>query len=127
MHVPHLYQEFVSSSEGRDERIIVIGKKAVAFMQRKNDKDFRANIELGGKAYFDVPPCEFVQVAQKVAEILDADYLGVDLLYDKSGLPLVCEVNSNAFFNGIESATGINIAAQYAEYIIKTVERGKSR
>ena len=121
LHVPHLYQEFVSSSEGRDERIIVIGKKAVAFMQRKNDKDFRANIELGGKAYFDVPPCEFVQVAQKVAEILDADYLGVDLLYDKSGLPLVCEVNSNAYFKGIQSVSDADIAEIYLKHIVSVL------
>lgn len=121
LHVPHLYQEFVSSSEGRDERIIVIGKKAVAFMQRKNDKDFRANIELGGKAYFDVPPREFVQVAQKVAEILDADYLGVDLLYDKSGLPLVCEVNSNAYFKGIQSVSDADIAEIYLKHIVSVL------
>jgi len=48
------------------------------------------------------------------------DYCGVDVLPDKDGY-LLCEVNSNAFFDGIESVTGINVARAYAEYIFNEI------
>ena len=56
----------------------------------------------------------------KVAKILNLDYCGVDVLFGKDGY-LICEVNSNAFFDGIEAATGINVARAYAEHICSQI------
>ncbi len=119
---PHLFQEYVSTSYGRDVRVIVIGGKVVATMLRKSDKDFRSNIELGGMGFpFEVGDKVKAQCV-KIAEILGLEYCGIDLLFGKEKDEfLVCEVNSNAFFGGMEEATGINVGKAYAEYIYDKV------
>ncbi len=65
---------------------------------------------------------EFIKLAERAARYLKADYCGVDLLFDKNGKPIICEVNSNAFFGEIEKVTGVNVARLYAEHIVKTVK-----
>ena len=65
---------------------------------------------------------EFITLAERAARYLKADYCGVDLLFDKNGKPIICEVNSNAFFGEIEKVTGVNVARLYAEHIVKTVK-----
>ena len=62
----------------------------------------------------------FRLAAEKAAEALQLDYCGVDLL-EAGSKPVLCEVNSNAFFEGMEAATGMNIARLYAEHIFRTV------
>ena len=118
---PHLFQEYISFKKGVDVRVIVIGGKTVAYMERRNDQDYRSNVGQGGKGVKIELSEKFKKVAESCAEILALDYCGVDLLYGKNGEPIVCEVNSNAFFDGIESVTGVNVAKKYAEYIIKTI------
>lgn len=117
----HLFQRLITGSRGRDVRVIVIGGRAVAAMQRISDKDFRSNIELGGRAEPFVLPASFREAAEKAATILNLDYCGIDLLFGENGEPLVCEVNSNAFFGGIESVTGINVAEIYAKYMHQVI------
>lgn len=118
---PHCYQRFIAESSGRDIRAIVIGGKVVAAMERvAKDGEFRSNIELGGEGRKVELPDDYIQTAENAARALGLDYCGVDLLRSKSGA-VVCEVNSNAFFEGIESVTGINIAKKYAEYILTCV------
>lgn len=119
---PHLFQEYLPYKKGVDIRVIVIGGKAVASMERRNDTDFRSNVARGGSGNKITLPVRFKETAEKVATILGLDYCGVDLLYGKNGEPYVCEVNSNAFIGGIESATGINVAKIYAEYIISQIK-----
>lgn len=114
---PHLFQRFISSSAGRDIRVIVIGGKAVAAMQRKSDTDFRSNLELGGTAKPVEIDGRLRDICELTAKILSLDYCGIDVLYGENGEYLVCEVNSNAFFGGIERVTGANIARLYVEYI----------
>lgn len=121
---PHLFQKYISAHRGEDHRVIVIGGRAVAWMKRKNDGDFRSNIECGGRGYREDLSPDFLRTAERCAQILGLDYCGVDLL-DDGGKPVVCEVNSNAFFNEAERVTGINIAGAYAEHIVKTLQYGK--
>lgn len=119
----HLFQKMISSSRGRDVRIIVIGGKAICGMQRTSQGDFRSNIELGGIAEpFDMSE-SFIEISERVADILQLDYCGIDLLYGEMGEPIVCEVNSNAFFGAMESLTGINVAAIYAKNMYETIYR----
>lgn len=118
---PYLLQQFIRSSKGRDVRVIVIGGKAVAAMQRVSQTDFRANIELGGQAQTIELPQSFKEMAEKAAKVLELDYCGVDLLFGENGEPILCEVNSNAFFGAIERVTGINIGRLYAQYIVDTI------
>lgn len=118
---PHLYQEYIPSSRGMDVRVIVIGKKAVGAMLRKNEGDFRSNIGGGGTGEKIELSEAFAKTAEKAAEILELDYCGTDLLMGKNGEPVLCEVNSNAFFTGFEKVTGINVARLYAEYIFDKI------
>lgn len=118
---PHLFQQMVAGSRGRDVRVIVIGGKAVASMKRISDTDFRSNMELGGRAEpFELPE-SFRIISERVTDILKLDYCGIDLLFGEHDEPLVCEVNSNAFFGGMESVTGINVAEIYAKYMYDVI------
>lgn len=116
---PHLYQEYFGKQKGTDVRIIVIGGKAVASMKRHNENDFRSNLARGGKGEVFDSPKSFLSIAEKCARVLGLTYCGVDLLFGNDNEPIVCEVNSNAFFSGIESVTGVNVAELYAKEIIK--------
>ena len=113
---PHLFQRSIEESYGRDVRVIVVGRKCVAAMERRSDGDFRSNLELGGKGFPYKTDIKLNDICRRTAEILNLDYCGIDLLVGREGY-LVCEVNSNAFFGGIEKVTGIDVAKIYAEYI----------
>ena len=119
---PRLYQELIASSFGVDNRIIVIGGKAIAWMKRKSDNgDFRSNIALGGHGEGVNLPQNYIMMAENCAKILGLDYAGIDILNGPDGEPILCEVNSNAFIKGIEEVTGINVAKAYADYIWREV------
>ncbi|MBQ7912310.1 MAG: RimK family alpha-L-glutamate ligase [Clostridia bacterium] len=117
LHEPHFFQQFISEAAGRDIRVIVIGGKAVAAMERvAKTGEFRSNIELGGEGRTIALSETVASVAEKAARALGLDYCGVDVLQTQDGAR-ICEVNSNAFFEGLEATTGINVARLYAEYI----------
>lgn len=121
LHEPHCYQRFFTESAGKDIRVIVVGGKAVAAMERvAKEGEFRSNIELGGEGKRIELSEEYVKTAEKAAQTLGLDYCGVDLLETEEGA-VVCEVNSNAFFEGLEKTTGINVAKKYAEHILSTI------
>lgn len=115
---PHIFQQYIGAVYGVDVRVIVIGGQAVCAMERRNPNDFRSNVAQGGTGVKIDLNDKFKKAAEKCAKVLGLDYCGVDLLYGDDGEPYVCEVNSNAFIGGIESATGENVAKRYAEYII---------
>lgn len=117
---PHIFQQFIKESAGTDVRVIVIGGKAVAAMKRVSHADFRSNIELGGTGEKFDCPADMARLCVKTARILGLDYCGIDVLSGKDGY-LICEVNSNAFFGGIERVTGVNVAGEYAKYIVKEI------
>lgn len=118
LYKPHLYQKFIACSSGRDTRVIVIGGKAFCAMSRSNVADFRSNIELGGVGAHVNLPEEYIATAERVASILGLDYCGIDLLCNDDGSPIVCEVNSNAYFNTISKICNVNVAKAYVEHII---------
>ena len=121
IHVPHIFQQFISSSKGIDYRLIVIGHKVVAYMKRENKNSYLSNLATGGKASVVKLPQEYLNVAIKASEILDLDYCGVDILQGPNGEPIISEVNSNAFYEGIEKTTGINVAGAYVKYILEKI------
>ena len=122
---PKIYQEFISSSYGKDVRIICIGKKYFSAMLRYSESDFRSNAALGGKAKEFTPSKEFIEVAEKVAKALNLDYMGIDLMFGANGEPVLCEVNSNAFFTTMEEVCNVNVAKAYAEHIVSTINKEK--
>lgn len=115
---PHLFQKYIRSSHGTDMRVIVVGGKVLGGIIRRSDGDFRSNIGLGGAAEKTEVPDDIADTALRVAELLELDYCGMDFLLGDT--PLLCEVNSNAFFDAFEQATGINVAKAYAEHIVNS-------
>ncbi len=120
---PHLFQECIRTSYGKDARVLVIGGKVVGGMLRCSNGDFRSNLGAGGSATPFTPPPETVAIAEKIAALLSLDYCGIDFLFGKEDTPVVCEVNSNAFFGGFERCTGVNVAKLYAEHILSKLSK----
>ena len=117
----YLFQKYEFQSSGRDMRVIVIGGKAVCGMLRENLTDFRSNIAHGGKASAVTVPKNVAKLCEKAAKIIGLDYCGVDVLLTDP--PKICEVNSNAMFEAMESVSGVNVAKLYAEHIVKCVKQ----
>jgi RimK family alpha-L-glutamate ligase len=111
-----IIQEYISDSEGRDLRVIVIGGRVVGAMQRTaTDGSFKANISRGGEgAPYDVDD-EMEMLAIQVAKVLDLDIAGVDLLFHPDGYK-ICEANSSPGFKGFEKALDINIPEKVFSY-----------
>ncbi|MVM30679.1 30S ribosomal protein S6--L-glutamate ligase [Spirosoma sp. HMF4905] len=112
-----LVQEFIAESKGADIRAIVIGGRVVGAMRRQGvEGDFRSNIHRGGNAVaVELTPNE-EKTAIDAARALGLKVAGVDMLPSDRG-PLVLEVNSSPGLEGIETATGIDIATQIIAYI----------
>lgn len=115
---PHLLQKFIAESAGRDLRVIAVGGEVIACMKRTAKNDFRSNIERGGAGEPYEATEEIRAIARTISAALGLDYCGIDLLFGKEGL-MVCEVNSNAFFGGIERVTGTNVARAFALHICR--------
>lgn len=120
---PHLFQKYLSYKVGTDIRVIVIGGKVIGAIKRSSETDFRSNVAVGGTATAINLDKDFIEIAEKTAKALSLDYCGIDILYGDNGEPVICEVNSNAFFEGMEKATGINVAKAYAEYVLSVVKK----
>ena len=124
---PHLIQEFVPTSAGRDLRVIVVGGKVLGGMLRiGGGNDFRSNIGAGGRGEPFAVPEKVAEYALRAAKTIGLDYCGIDFLFGKDDEMLLCEVNSNAFFRTFESVTGINVARAYAEHILAKIAKKDS-
>ncbi len=127
-----LVQEFIKEANGSDVRCFVIGDKVVAAMERTaQEREFRYNVHRGGSARVTkLTPTER-RTAIKAAQTMGLRVAGVDLLRSSRG-PLVMEVNSSPGLEGIEAATGKDVAAAIIAYVeenarpdINTKVRGK--
>lgn len=112
-----VFQEYISTSKGRDIRLQVVGDKVVASMYRYSDIDFRANITNGGKMKNYEPSDKEVDMAINACSQLGLDFAGVDILFGENNEPILCEVNSNAHFVNIYNCTGVNVADEIMKYI----------
>lgn len=112
-----LIQKFVAESRGKDIRAFVVGGRVVAAMRRIAQGDeFRSNLHLGGRTEpVDLDP-EYESTAIRAAQVLGLAVAGVDMLESKRG-PQVLEVNSSPGLQGIESATGVDVAGAIVQHI----------
>ncbi|WP_099158661.1 ATP-grasp domain-containing protein [Virgibacillus ndiopensis] len=124
---PFVFQEFISSSYGRDMRLHVVGDQVVAAMIRNAADDFRANVTAGGTMQSYEPSEEETELAIAATKAIGADFSGVDLLFGPDNKPLICEINSNAHIRNIYDCTKINVADFIIEHIINTLERDQGR
>ncbi|MGK5082760.1 RimK family alpha-L-glutamate ligase [Bdellovibrionota bacterium FG-1] len=114
-----MIQRFISEAAGRDYRAFVIGDKVVAAMMRTAPEgEFRSNIHRGGEGSLVRLNKEYEKAAIRAAKILGLEIAGVDLMESHEG-PLILEVNSSPGFEGIEKATGLNIAAMMIRHMRK--------
>lgn len=112
-----LVQKFVAESKGRDVRAFVVGDRVVAGVRRvAQGQEFRSNVHRGGKAEAIELDEAYTETAVRAAQILGLRVAGVDMLESSDG-PKVIEVNSSPGLEGIEGATGLDIAGSIMDYI----------
>jgi ribosomal protein S6--L-glutamate ligase len=126
-----LVQEYIKEAGGADIRCLVIGDRVVAAMKRQAKAgEFRSNLHRGGNASLIRITPEERSTATRAAKTMGLNVAGVDILRSNHG-PVVMEVNSSPGLEGIENATGQDIAGKVIEFIAahgaagKTATRGR--
>jgi ribosomal protein S6--L-glutamate ligase len=118
-----LLQEFIAESRGRDVRALVVGDRVVGAMRREaRSGEFRSNLHRGGEGSPLDPSPEYARAAVRAARVLGLDVAGVDLLEAEAG-PKVMEVNSSPGFEGLERATGLDIAGAIVDHAVRLTGR----
>ncbi len=122
-----LVQEFIKEAGGADIRCFVVGGKVVAAMMRQAPEgEFRSNLHRGGTATLvKLTPRERA-TAVRAAKVMGLNVAGVDILRSERG-PLVMEVNSSPGLEGIEAATGKDVAGMIVEFIEKHARPHRTR
>lgn len=116
-----LIQEYVKEAKAADIRAFIVGGEVIGAMKRQGAKgEFRSNIHRGGTAIPIKLSKEEELTAINSAKVLGLNIAGVDMLQSDRG-PLIMEVNSSPGLEGIENATGIDIAGKIVEFIEKNV------
>jgi ribosomal protein S6--L-glutamate ligase len=114
-----ILQELVAESRGKDVRALVIGDRVVAAMRRTaRAGEFRSNIHRGGEATALELPRDYAEAAVKAARVMGLEVAGVDMLEARTG-PKIMEVNSSPGFEGLEEATGLDIASLYVAHAVE--------
>jgi ribosomal protein S6--L-glutamate ligase len=122
-----LVQEFIKEAGGTDIRAFVIGGRVVAAMLRQGaEGEFRSNLHRGGSAKLIKITPEERSTAVRAARALGLNVCGVDMLRSNHG-PVVMEVNSSPGLEGIEKATGFDIAGMIIEFMEEHAQPNKTR
>jgi len=120
-----LVQEFIKEAQGADIRCFVINGKVVAAMKRQGaEGEFRSNLHRGGKAAQVKLTPEERSTAVRSVKAMGLRVAGVDMLRSNHG-PVVMEINSSPGLEGIENATGIDVAGKIIEFIQKNAVPNK--
>ncbi|MCC5852637.1 MAG: 30S ribosomal protein S6--L-glutamate ligase [Alkalimonas sp.] len=122
-----LVQEFIKEAKGSDIRAFVIGGKVVAAMKRQaKEGEFRSNLHRGGTAQLCRITPEERATAIRAAKVMGLNVCGVDLLRSNHG-PVVMEVNSSPGLEGIEGASGKDIAGAIIDFIEKNAKPNRTK
>lgn len=122
-----MVQEFIKEAGGADIRCFVVGDRVVAAMKRQaQDGEFRSNLHRGGTATLIRITPEERATAVRAAKTMGLNVAGVDILRSNHG-PVVMEVNSSPGIEGIEAATGINVADLIIDFIEKNARINHTR
>ena len=122
LYAHFLVQEFIAEAKGADLRCFVVGDRVVAAMRRQAPKgEFRSNLHRGGTA----KPVRITRaeaaMAVRASRVLGLGVAGVDMLRSKRG-PLVLEVNSSPGLEGIEAATGVDVADCIVSHVVELAQ-----
>ena len=115
-----ILQHYVRASHGRDVRVLVVGGRVIAAMERRSlTGGFKSNVSLGGIGSAYNPPPEMAELAVRAADVLGLDVTGIDILFDEDGYR-ICEANSAPGFQGLERASGLDVPTAILRWIIST-------
>jgi ribosomal protein S6--L-glutamate ligase len=127
LYANFLVQEFVAEAKGADLRCFVVGGKVVAAMRRQAPKgEFRSNLHRGGSAKAVTATAAEQDTAVRAARMLGLGVAGVDLLRSRRG-PLILEVNASPGLEGIEAASGVDVAGAVIDYAAGRQRRLRAR
>jgi ribosomal protein S6--L-glutamate ligase len=127
LYANFLVQEFIGEAKGADLRCFVVGGKVVATMRRQAPKgEFRSNLHRGGRARAIKATAAEQETAVRAARLLGLGICGVDLIRSRRG-PLILEVNASPGLEGIESASGVDIAGHIVEYVAGRQKRRRAK
>ena len=122
-----LVQEYIREAGGADIRCFVIGDRVVASMKRQaQEGEFRSNLHRGGSASLIKITPEERSTAVRAAKVMGLNVAGVDLLRSNHG-PVVMEVNSSPGLEGIEAASGHDVAAKIINFIVRNARPDRTR
>jgi len=122
-----ILQEYIAESKGRDYRAIVVGGRVVAAMRRQAKAgEFRSNLHRGGLGVRAVLDKRYAQAAIAATRVMGLEIAGVDMLESKQG-PKILEINSSPGLEGIERASGIDVAGAIVAHAERFVARRASR
>lgn len=122
-----LVQEYIKEAGGADIRCLVVGGKVIAAMKRQAAPgEFRSNLHRGGSASIVRLSPEERKTAVDAAKTMGLGMAGVDILRSNHG-PVVMEVNSSPGLEGIEKATGKDVATMVIEHIVKNAKPNKTK
>ena len=122
-----IVQEYIKEAKGADIRAFVVNGKVVGAMKRQGaEGEFRSNLHRGGVATVIKLSRAEKQAAINAARALGLDVAGVDMLQSARG-PLVLVVNSSPGLEGIEGATGVNVAAEIIRFVVESVVKKSSK
>ena len=121
-----LLQEFIAESRGADIRALVVGDRVVGAMRRKaRAGEFRSNLHRGGRGTLVELTPEMRDTALRAARGVGLDIAGVDMLESKQG-PKIMEVNSSPGFEGLEAATGLDIAGEMIAHAVRRARQARA-
>jgi len=121
LYANFLVQEFIGEAKGADIRCFVVGQDVVAAMHRQAEPgEFRSNLHRGGQASSVELTAAERDTALRAAQVMGLEVAGVDLLRSRKG-PLVLEVNSSPGLEGIEGASGVDVAGAIIEHLASRV------
>lgn len=117
-----ILQHYVRASHGRDVRVLVVGGRVVAAMERRSlTGGFKSNVSLGGVGIAYNPPTEMAELAVRAADVLELDVTGIDILFDEQGYR-ICEANSAPGFQGLERASGLDVPTAILDWVVSSQE-----
>ncbi len=123
LYANFLVQEYIEEARGADLRCFVVGGRVVAAMKRQAPKgDFRSNLHRGGTAKGVGASAAEEDVAIRASRVLGLGVAGVDLIRSRRG-PLVLEVNASPGLEGIEDASGVDVAGEIVTYLAERIRR----
>ena len=110
------YLQRVVEHDGRDVRVFVVGGRVLGAMERRAS-GWRTNLARGGRAQAIELPAAWAELAVRAAATVDATYAGVDLLPGRDGAVYVLEINGIPGWQGLQQATGIDVAGALADHL----------